>query len=619
MNRICRIAAALGRPRTALLLISGAALAASLAGWAPFGLDPAWIAALLCGAPIVAEAAKGLLLRGDVKAGLLVSLALIAALWIGEIFAAGEVAFIMQLGEALEGFALARARDGVERLSGLVPKIARRIEPDGPREIPSAEVRVGDRLRVLPGEQIPVDGTLLTGESAVDESVLTGEPLPVEKRPGDTVRGGTVNRFGVFEMRADRPESESAVQRLAALVREADAGKARIVRLADRWAGVVVLAALVTAALAWWLSGDIVRAVSVLVVFCPCSLVMATPTAVVAAIGNAARIGYLVRTGEALERLAAVARVAFDKTGTLTFGTPEVTAVVPAGPAGDARTLFRLAAAVEAHSEHPLAQALVRGWHARFGEDPLPGVTAFRMVPGRGVAADVGTVSVAVGSAAWLRTLGIPLPDLGAAPGTAAVWVAADGACLGRIELRDTLRPESAPLIRSLRALGLTAHLLTGDTPAAAAAVGAALGIEDARGACLPEDKLTAVRALQTPAAPLCMVGDGINDAPALKAAHVGIAFGRGTNRLAMDSADITAVRGTLRELPRLIALARRMLAVIRANLALSMAVNFAAVALAVAGCLPPTAGALVHNAGSLLVIALSARLLTWAPRPDTP
>ena len=238
MNRICRIAAALGRLRTALLLISGAALAASLAGWAPFGLDPAWIAALLCGAPIVAEAAKGLLLRGDVKAGLLVSLALLAALWIGEIFAAGEVAFIMQLGEALEGFALARARDGVERLSGLVPKIARRIEPDGPREIPSAEVRVGDRLRVRPGEQIPVDGTL-----------LTGEPLPVEKRPGDTVRGGTVNRFGVFEMRADRPESESAVQRLAALVREADAGKARIVRLADRWATWIVVIALSAAAI----------------------------------------------------------------------------------------------------------------------------------------------------------------------------------------------------------------------------------------------------------------------------------------------------------------------------------------------------------------------------------
>ena len=316
------------------LALGGGSLLLSFFAPAALPVNPAWLAILLCGAPIVREAAVGLFTRFDIKADVLVSLALLASVAIGEIFAAGEIAFIMQLGSLLEERTVAKARAGIEKLVRLTPRTARRVTAAGEESIPAEAVAVGDRLRVLPGETIPVDGVVRAGQTSVNQAVMTGESLPVDKGPGDEVFSGTVNQFGSFEMEAARVGEDSSIQRMIRLVQSADAGKAKIVGLADRWATWIVVAALASAALTWLLSGQVIRAVTILVVFCPCALVLATPTAIMAAIGNATRHSFLVREGDALERLAQVGKAAFDKTGTLTRGVPEVTAVRSLSPGG---------------------------------------------------------------------------------------------------------------------------------------------------------------------------------------------------------------------------------------------------------------------------------------------
>ena len=300
------------------LVVSGIALIMSLFGWQPFPFDMAWIAIIFCGIPIILEAVIGLVTAFDIKADVLVSLALIASVLIGEDFAAGEVAFIMQLGALLEDLTVARARAGIEKLVHLTPQTARRIVGNTEEIIPAEQVKVGEILRVLPGETIPVDGVIVSGETSVDQAVMTGESMPVDKAPGDTVSSGTVNRFGAFEMKAEKVGEDSSIQRMVRLVQSADAGKAKIVGIADRWATWIVVIALAAAGITWLVTGEMIRAVTILVVFCPCALVLATPTAIMAAIGNATKHGFLVREGDALERLSQISWAAFDKTGTLT-------------------------------------------------------------------------------------------------------------------------------------------------------------------------------------------------------------------------------------------------------------------------------------------------------------
>ena len=319
-----------------LLAISGIAVVCSLLKFQPFPFDMAWIAIILCGLPIILEAIIGLVTAFDIKADVLVSLALIASVCIGEDFAAGEVAVIMQLGALLEELTVARARAGVEKLVHLTPQTAR-VLCDGKEEnIPAEQVMVGDRIRVLPGESLPVDKTV-----------------------GDTVSSGTVNQFGAFEMEATKVGEDSSIQRMIRLVQSADAGKAKIVGLADRWATWIVVIALSAAGLTWLITGQIIRAVTILVVFCPCALVLATPTAIMAAIGNATKHGFLVREGDALERLSKAKVIAFDKTGTLTYGTPEVVAAESVSKSFDKDKIYRLAASAEQFSEHPLGKAIV--------------------------------------------------------------------------------------------------------------------------------------------------------------------------------------------------------------------------------------------------------------------
>ena len=600
------------------LVLGGVALVASLFGWQPLPFDLAWVAIILCGVPIVLEAVIGLVTAFDIKADVLVSLALIASVCIGEDFAAGEVAFIMQLGALLEDLTVARARAGIEKLVRLTPRTARVMGEKGEEIVPAEQVRVGQQLRVLPGETIPVDGVITSGQTAIDQSVMTGESLPVDKGVGDEVASGTVNQFGAFTMTATKVGEDSAIQRMIRLVQSADAGKAKIVRLADRWATWIVVIALTAAALTWLVTGEIIRAVTILVVFCPCALVLATPTAIMAAIGNATRHGFLVREGDALERLSQVKKVTFDKTGTLTLGTPQVVAVEPA-PGGPGRAdLYAWTAWAEAGSEHPLGKAVLRCWREETGGTAAP-AEAFAMRPGRGVLAKTAGHQIAAGNPKLLEELGIPLPPavLAAAEahlqeGCTVIYCAVDGRAAGLLALSDTLRPQAADTIRRTRAAGVEPVLLTGDNENAARHMAGALGIQEVRWACLPQDKLTYIDTCQQQGEPVCMIGDGINDAPALKKAHVGIAMGGVGSDIAVDAADIALVSDDILQLPHLLWLAKRMMGTIRCNMTFSMVLNFVAILLAMAGILNPVVGALVHNAGSVLVIVNSAFLLKW-------
>lgn len=598
-----------------LLVISGVAIICSLVKFKPFPFDMAWIAIILCGVPIILEAIIGLVTAFDIKADVLVSIALIASVCIGQDFAAGEVAFIMQLGALLEDLTVAKARAGIEKLVHLTPQTARVIHNGKEEILPAEQVKVGDLIRVLPGESIPVDGEIVSGQTSVNQAVMTGESLPVDKTVGDAVSSGTVNQFGVFEMRATKVNEDSSIQRMIKLVQSADAGKAKIVGVADRWATWIVIIALTAAALAWIFTGEIIRAVTVLVVFCPCALVLATPTAIMAAIGNATRHGFLVREGDALERLAKVNIIAFDKTGTLTYGAPEVVAVKSSNEKYSDDEIYRLTASAEKFSEHPLGKAIVKS--SKKENIKISEAKDFQMLLGRGVSAKVENKNILAGNLKLLDEYKIKVPDTEdfgkyIKQGCTVIYVSVDGDFAGYIALSDTLRKESADMIDSLFLTGVTPVLLTGDNENSANAIASKLHIKDVKANCLPEDKLKYIDEYQKNNMPVCMIGDGVNDAPALKKADIGIALGGVGSDIAVDAADIALVDDEVKELPHLVALSKRMMTSIKLNMTFSMTLNFVAITLAIIGTLNPVIGALVHNAGSVLVIANSALLLKW-------
>lgn len=596
-----------------LLVLGGISLIISLVNskldFLRLPFDIAWVAIIICGIPIILEAVSGLIRSFDIKADVLVSIALIASVIIHEDFAAGEVAFIMQLGSLLENITVSRARSGIEKLVKLTPQTARVIS-GGERMIPAEEVKVGDLLRVLPGETVPVDGVIISGETSINQAVVTGESLPVDKSAGDDVFSGTINQFGAFDMKAEKTNEDSSIQRMIRLVQSADAGKAKIVSLADRWATWIVVIALSAAVLAWIISGEIIRAVTVLVVFCPCALVLATPAAIMAAIGNASKRGFLVREGDALERLAAVSSICFDKTGTLTYGEPKVSAVVSESAYSE-EELFKIAASAELLSEHPLGKAIVKSYGGKAAEPE-----AFNLLPGEGVSAEIGGKSVLVGKKKLLEKRGVSASSSEADKylqiGDGVVFIAVDNSYAGFIALSDTVRASAKGAISKLKRLLITPVLLTGDHENAARSIASQLDITEIYAERLPEEKLGVIDTLQKEGSAVCMIGDGINDAPALKKANVSIAMGKTGSDIAIDSADIALVSDDISEVPGLFALSKRMMKTIKQNLIFSMSLNFAAIVLALTGMLGPVIGALVHNAGSVAVIINSALLLKF-------
>ncbi|HIZ76125.1 MAG TPA: cation-translocating P-type ATPase [Firmicutes bacterium] len=605
------------------LIISAIALIISIFDLIPLPFDAAWIAIILCGVPIVLEAIIGLVTAFDIKADVLVSIALVASVIIGEDFAAGEVAFIMQFGALLEDLTVAKARARIEKLVHLTPRTARILRGTEETVIPAEQVQVGDLLRVLPGETIPVDGIIKEGQTSINQAVMTGESLPVDKGVGDEVSSGTVNQFGSFDMEATKVGEDSSIQRMIRLVQSADAGKAKIVGLADRWATWIVVIALTAAALTWLVTGEIIRSVTILVVFCPCALVLATPTAIMAAIGNATKHGFLVREGDALERLAAVSKFTFDKTGTLTYGTPKVVAVQSFLSEISDETLYAYAANAELRSEHPLGKAIVNCYRKDIHQDFVQ-AEQFQMLPGRGVQAIISGKEIVAGNGELMQERKIPLErkiKIAANGyldnGCTVIYVAVEGKTAGFIALADTLRPEAARMIQRVKQTGVTPVLLTGDHDNAAHHIANQLSIDEVHANCLPEDKLNYIDSYQKEQQQVCMIGDGINDAPALKKAYVGVAMGGVGSDIAVDAADIALVNDDIKEIPHLLQLAKRMMLTIKYNLTFSLTLNFVAIILAMTGILNPVVGALVHNAGSIFVIINSAFLLKWRKKND--
>jgi heavy metal translocating P-type ATPase len=449
---------------------------------------------------------------------------------------------------------------------------------------------------------------------------MTGESLPVDKTVGDEVSSGTVNQFGSFEMKASKVGEDSSIQRMIRLVQSADAGKAKIVGLADRWATWIVVIALTAAALTWVVTGEIIRAVTILVVFCPCALVLATPTAIMAAIGNATKHGFLVREGDALERLAKVSKITFDKTGTLTYGTPKVALAHSVLNGISDETLYAYVAAAEQLSEHPLGKAIAFSY--KNAGNTLLKADDFQMIPGEGVTALVNGKRILAGNEKLLASHQIGMDEKikteaerYLAEGSTVIYAAIAAEIAGYIVLTDTMREESERVIRRLQQLGVSPVLLTGDHENTARIIAGKLHIEEVHANCLPEDKLNIIEDFQKKGSDVCMIGDGVNDAPALKKANVGIAMGGVGSDIAVDAADIVLVDDEVKELPHLFALSKRMMTTIKINLTFSMTLNFIAIALAITGILNPVVGALVHNAGSVLVIVNSALLLKWRRR----
>ena len=445
---------------------------------------------------------------------------------------------------------------------------------------------------------------------------MTGESLPVDKGAGDEVSSGTVNQFGAFEMKATKVGENSSIQRMIRLVQSADAGKAKIVGLADRWATWIVVTALTAAILTWIITKEPIRAVTILVVFCPCSLVLATPTAIMAAIGNATKHGFLVKEGDALERLAKVKRVTFDKTGTLTVGVPKVVLAQSVVDDYSNQGIYAFAASAEKKSEHPLGKAIIRCFKSDIGEE-IADAGEFTMIPGQGVKADINGRTVCAGNDKLMIKEKIQITEQvknfakkQIEKGTSIIYVAVNGTLCGLLALADSLRDESADMIKRLGEIGIVPVLITGDNKEAANQIAGEVGISDMHANCLPEDKLEIIDTYQKNKELVCMIGDGVNDAPALKISAVGIAMGGVGSDIAVDAADIALVDDEVRELPHLFSLSHRMMTKIKFNLSFSMLLNFVAIILAMTGILNPVVGALVHNAGSVFVIVNSAFLL---------
>ena len=579
--------------------------------------DPSWVTIVISGIPLLYLAIWRIIYnRGisKISSALLICIAMFAALSIGELFAAGEVAFIMALGALLEDATTNRAKKGLKKLINLAPTQGRRIRDEKEEMIPAEEIRNGDVLRILPGEIIPVDGKILTGETSVDQSIMTGESLPVDKTVGDEVFCGTINRFGTIDITATKVGEDSSLQKLIRMVQDAENKQAPMQRIADRVASWLVPVALLIAILAYAFTGNIVTGVTVLVVFCPCALVLATPTAIMAAIGQATKHGVIIKSGESLEKMGKVDTIAFDKTGTLTYGRLEVSDVISFDSSLTENQLLTLTASAEAKSEHPLGKAIVS--RAKGQSLPLTESKDFKMAAGKGISAKVSGRSLLCGNEKYLLEHGVTIDgqvhgtlEKLRTEGKGSILVAENNACIGVIALSDVLRPEAKDMISRLAAMHTSTVLLTGDNQKTADYFAKQVGISEVRAELLPEEKVQNVEALRKAGRNICMIGDGVNDAPALKTADVGVAMGSMGSDIAVEAADIALMSDDISKIPYLKRLSNATVKTIKFSITLSMCINFVAIVLSLLGLLTPVTGALVHNAGSCFVVLIAALL----------
>lgn len=579
--------------------------------------DPAWVTVIISGIPLLYLAVWRIIHNpgiSKISSALLITIAMFAAIAIGDLFAAGEVAFIMAIGAILEEMTTNRAKKGLKKLISLAPTQGRRLINGKEEMIPAEEIRQGDVLRILPGETIPVDGKILTGETSVDQSIMTGESLPVDKSVGDEVFCGTINRFGSIDITATKVGEDSSLQKLIRMVQDAENKQAPMQRIADKVASWLVPVALLIAIGAYIGTGNIVTAVTVLVVFCPCALVLATPTAIMAAIGQATKHGVIIKSGEALEKMGKVDTIAFDKTGTLTYGRLDVSDILPFDKNLDEMSLLALTASAEAKSEHPLGKAIVSCANERGLS--LTESSAFKMITGKGIYAEISGEKLLCGNEKFLKENAVAIDNTVQTvlmklrtQGKASILVASGTKCIGVIALSDVLRPEAKDMVSRLSSMHTRTVLLTGDNEKTANYFAEQVGISEVRAELLPEEKVQNIEELQRENHKVCMIGDGVNDAPALKTAEVSVAMGNMGSDIAIDAADIALMSDDISKIPYLKRLSNATVATIKFSITLSMCINFVAIVLSLLQLLNPTTGALVHNAGSCFVVLIAALL----------
>ena len=583
-------------------------------------INLAWITIIISGTPLIYSAIRKLIFNkgiSKISSALLISIAMISAIAIGDLFAAAEVAFIMAIGGILEEKTTAKAKQGLKKLISLTPTQGRKIENGNEIIIPAEQIQLNDIIRILPGEVIPVDGIIISGETSVNQSIMTGESLPVDKTVGDEIFCGTINCFGAIDIKATKVGKDSSLQKLIQLVKEAENKKSPIQRITDKWASVLVPVALFIAIITLIVTKDITRAVTVLVVFCPCALVLSTPTAIMAGIGQATKHGIIIKSGEALEKMGKVNTITFDKTGTLTFGKLEVSDIIPFQNYSKDE-LLSLTASAESKSEHPLAKAILE-----FSKNQNVNVfesTEFKMTSGKGIVSTIlqNNISknIICGNENFLTEHKVQLEENIISQleqlrlqGKAVILIAEENSCIGIIALSDILRSDVSEIICKLNSIKVNSVLLTGDNKKTAQYFANLAGIKNIFSELLPEQKVEKIISLQNENKTVCMIGDGINDAPALKTADVGIAMGSMGSDIAIDSADIALMQDDISKLPYLKRLSNATVKTIKISISLSMFINFLAIILSVIGALNPTTGALVHNAGSVFVVLFAALL----------
>ena len=564
-----------------------------------------WIAVILCGIPIFKECAEGLITEFDIKADLLVSIAIVASIIIGEVFAAGEIATIMAIGGFLEEYTVSKTQGRIKELVNMTPQVAVRIRNGKEERILASEVQIGDILKVLPGESIPTDGRIINGETSIDQSTLTGESIPVDKKANDDVYSGTINLYGSFTMETTKISDDSSLQKLIKLVESSSPENANVVRQADKWATFVVAIAFTAAILTYLYTFEIARSVTILVVFCPCALVLATPTAIMAAIGNLTKYGILVKDGASIEELARTDELVFDKTGTLTYGTPEVVDIISNNP----KKMMRMLASLESKSEHPIAKAIVKYYD---NAEELLDIEDFTMHIGKGVTGIINGSKVIAGNINLMESENIDLKDYKSESSDITIFVAENGRLIGNVLLADTLRENSKETIRNLKKLRIKTTLLTGDNEKTARHIAKEVKVRNVKFNCLPEDKTNYIRGEQMLGHNIAMIGDGVNDAPSLKKANVGIAMGKIGSEISVEAANITLINDNVGDIPHLIGIARKTVRTINISIAFALTLNVVAMALAILGILNPIEGALIHNIGSVAVITYSSTLIKY-------
>ena len=541
-------------------------------------------------------------------------MAMFAAIAIGDIFAAGEVAFIMALGALLEESTTERAKKGLKKLISLAPVKGRKIQDNKEIMISVESIQSGDYLRILPGETIPVDGRIINGETTVDQSIMTGESIPVDKTIDDDVFGGTINCFGAIDIIATKVGEDSSIQKMIQLIRNAEQKQAPIQRIAETVASRLVPIALIIACIGYLVTGNIIVGVTVLVVFCPCALVLATPTAVMAAIGQATKHGVIIKSGEILETMGKVDTMAFDKTGTLTHGQLSVQSILVVDTDYSEVDILQLAASAEAKSEHPIGKAIVS--HAIHQDLQILATTSFTMSVGRGIIAVINGVTLYCGHERFLEENNIIVDErvqqnvnTYRSEGKVSIIIADKDHIIGIIALSDTMRRDTADMLSAVSSLAMKTVLLTGDSKETATYIGKKAGISEIHAELLPGEKMRIIEELQGKHHKVCMVGDGINDAPAMKTADVSIAMGSIGSDIAIETADIALMSEDLSKIPYIKRLSDATIRTIKFSIALSMAINCIAIILSLLEVLTPTTGALVHNVGSCLVVLIAARL----------